>query len=294
MAEESDAPVETFTIGFAEKSFDERELARQVATQFGTNHHEQIAQPETFDESLRKVVSHFDEPFGDASAVPVGLVSGLARQSVAVALTGDGGDEVLSGYPSYVTEKVAAQYRKVPALIRSAFYQSTNLACNLARHDSRYRLNRLKRFLYLAGASFDERFTSKLSLLGRNSIRSLIPKDIPQLTIEQYLSDIFAKCSFTDPFYRLMYFNLKVSLPDDMLAKVDRMSMAHSLETRVPFLDHRLIELTYGLNKNVKLPRCNQKHLLKETYGNDCACAGERTQTIFQSPAAGVVQAEGV
>lgn len=267
MAEESNSPVETFTIGFTEKSFDERELAREVATKFCTNHHEQIAQPETFDESLQKVVSHFDEPFGDASAVPVALVSGLARQSVTVALTGDGGDEVLSGYPSYVTEKLAAQYRKVPALMRGAFYQSVDLACNLARNDSRYRLNRLKRFLYLSAASFDERFTSKLSLLNRNSIQSLIPRDVPQLTIEEYLSGVFAKCSFTDPFYRLMYFNLKVSLPDDMLAKVDRMSMSHSLETRVPFLDHRLVELTYGVNKDLKLPRYDQKHLLKATYG---------------------------
>ena len=267
MAQESRSPVETFTIGFAEKSFDERDLAREVAEWFHTNHHEEVAQPETFDESLKRVLYHFDEPFGDASAVPVGLVSGLARQKVTMALTGDGGDEVLSGYTSYVTEKVAGQYRKVPALIRSGFYQSVNLGCLLARNGSRYRFNRLKRFLHLSDASFDDRFTSKLSLLDRNSIRSLIPKDIPQLPIEDYLSDVFAKCSFTDPFYRLMYFNLKVSLPDDMLAKVDRMSMAHSLETRVPFLDHRLIELTYGVHKDVKLPGYNRKNLLKQTYG---------------------------
>jgi asparagine synthase (glutamine-hydrolysing) len=267
MAQESGSPVETFTIGFAEKSFDERALAQQVATLFGTHHHEQIVEPEAFDESLQKVVSQFDEPFGDASAVPVGLVSGLARKNVTVALTGDGGDEVLSGYPSYVNEKFAAQYRKVPAPIRAVLYQSTNLACSMARHDMRYRLNRLKRFLYLSDVSFDERFTTKMSLLDGNPIRDLIPKDIPQLPIEDYLSDVFAKCGFTDPFYRLMYFNLKVSLPDDMLAKVDRMSMAHSLETRVPFLDHRLVELTYGVSKNVKLSGYRQKHLLKETFG---------------------------
>jgi asparagine synthase (glutamine-hydrolysing) len=267
MAEGSDSPVETFTIGFAEKSFDERALAREVATKFDTHHHEQIAQPETFDESLRKVVSHFDEPFGDASAVPVEMVSGLARKSVTVALTGDGGDEVLSGYPSYVTEKATAQYRKIPAPLRTVLYQSVNLACSLARNDSRYRLNRLKRFLHLSNASFDERFTSKLSLLNRASVQSLIPSDVPQFTIEEYLSGVFAKCSFRDPFYRLMYFNLKVSLPDDMLTKVDRMSMSRSLETRVPFLDHRLVELTWAVNKNLKMRGYNQKHLLKQTYG---------------------------
>jgi asparagine synthase (glutamine-hydrolysing) len=194
-------------------------------------------------------------------------VSGLARQSVTVALTGDGGDEVLSGYPSYLTEKFVAQYRKFPGIIRGCFSRSVNLVSQLARHDSRYRLNRLSRFLALSDSSFEDRFTSKLALLGRDLIRNLIPTDVPQLTIEDYLSDLFAKCPFEDPFYRLMYFNLKVSLPDDMLAKVDRMSMAHSLETRVPFLDHRLIELTYCVNKNIKLPGSDQKHLLKQTFG---------------------------
>ena len=267
MAQESRSPVETFTIGFAEKSFDERDLAREVAVWFHTNHHEEVVQPETFDESLEKVFHHFDEPFGDASAVPVGLVSSLARQKVTMALTGDGGDEVLSGYPIYVTEKMTEHYRKIPALIRSGFYQSVNLGSWLARNGSRYRFNRLKRFLNLSDASFDNRLISKLSLLDRNSIRELIPKDIPQLPIEDYLSNVFAQCSFIDPFYRLMYFNLKVSLPDDMLAKVDRMSMAHSLETRVPFLDHRLVELTYGVHKDVKLPGHNRKNLLKQAYG---------------------------
>ena len=268
MAEESRTPVETFTIGFAERAFDERELAREVAQWFRTNHHEEMVQPETFDESLQKVLRHFDEPFGDASAVPVGLVSSLARKKVTVALTGDGGDEVLSGYTSYVTEKITGQYRKLPAFVRSGLYQSINLGASLARNGSRYRFNRLKRFLDLSDASFDDRFTSKLSLLDRHSIRNLIPAETSQLPIEDYLSEVFAKCQFTDPFYRLMYFNLKVSLPDDMLAKVDRMSMAHSLETRVPFLDHRLVELTYATHKDVKLPAYNRKNLLKQTYGN--------------------------
>ncbi len=270
MAHESRSPVETFTIGFAEKSFDERDLAREVAEWFHTNHHEEVAQPETFDESLKKVLHHFDEPFGDASAVPVGLVSGLARQKVTMALTGDGGDEVLSGYTSYVTEKVTSQFRRLPAFVRNGVYQSVNLGCSLARNGFRYRFNRLQRFLDLSYASFDDRFTSKLSLLDRNSIRNLIPSEIPQLSIEDYLSDVFANCQFTDPFYRLMYFNLKVSLPDDMLAKVDRMSMAHSLETRVPFLDHRLVELTYGVHKDVKLPGYSRKNLLKQAYGKNC------------------------
>lgn len=266
MVEESRSPVETFTIGFEDGAFDEREIAREIADWFHTNHHEEIARPASFDESLNNVLHHFDEPFGDASAVPVGMVSKLARQHVTMALTGDGGDEVLSGYTSYVTEKITGYYQNVPAIIRSGLYSVVGISSLLATNRSRYRLNRLKRFLRLSDESFDDRFTDKLSLLDRHAIRNLIPNDTPQFSIEDYLSDFFAKCPFKDPFYKLMYFNLKISLPDDMLAKVDRMSMAHSLETRVPFLDHRLVELTATVHKDVKLPGRNRKNLLKQTF----------------------------
>jgi len=267
MAEQNGAPVQTFTIGFAEKTFDERKLARDVATHFRTNHHEQLAQPDTFDESLKQIVQHFDEPFGDASAVPVGLVSQAARRNVTMALTGDGGDEVLSGYTSYVTEKIAGQYGKVPGFIRACLYQSANLATLVTRNGARYKMNRFKRLLDLSGATFSDRFISKLSLLDRGSIRRLVPTEVPQLSIEDYVQEVMTKCQYTDPFYRLMYFHLKIYLPDDMLAKVDRMSMAHSLETRVPFLDHRLVELGCRVHKDVKLPGYNRKNLLKKTYG---------------------------
>jgi asparagine synthase (glutamine-hydrolysing) len=267
MSQLSRSPVETFTIGFAEKSFDERQLAGEVAARFHTNHHEAMAAPETFDESLDRILHHFDEPFGDASAIPVGLVSHLARQHVTMALTGDGGDEVLSGYTTYLAERVIERYRRVPGFLRAGLRLSTQLSLGLARNEVRYKLNRLQRFLDLANGSFDHRFTSKLARLDRGAIRNLLPTRVPQLSIEDYLSDVFKGCRFTDPFYRLMYFNLKVSLPDDMLTKVDRMSMAHSLETRVPFLDHRLIELTYGVSKQLKLPHRQLKSLLKQTYG---------------------------
>ena len=267
MSEVSGVPIETFTIGFAEKAFDERELAKQVAAHCHTNHHEQLAKPEAFDESLEAILFHFDEPFGDASAIPVGLVSRLARERVTMVLTGDGGDEVLSGYTSYVTEKLAGEYRRIPRIARTALYSVVNFLSLGVRRDLRYKLNRLKRFLYLSGASFQERFVSKLSLLDPLSIRRLVSVDGPQVCIDDYLSDVFGKCTFADPFYQLMYFNLKVSLPDDMLTKVDRMSMAHSLEARVPFLDHRLVELSYCVDKSIKLPNFERKNLLKRTFG---------------------------
>jgi asparagine synthase (glutamine-hydrolysing) len=267
MSAQSSLPVETFTIGFAERAFDERHLAREVAERFRTNHHERMATPEMFDESLRKVLLHFDEPFGDASAIPVGLVSGIARQQVTMVLTGDGGDEVLSGYTNYVTEKLTKRYSAVPAAVRRGVYSSVTLAGKLARGNLKYRLNRAERFLRLADSSYSQRAVAKMSTLGPESIRKLIPESVPQIHIEDYFANVLTKCAFADGFYRQMYFNLKVSLPDDMLAKVDRMSMAHSLEARVPFLDHRLVELTYRVHKDVKMPGLRRKELLRRTLG---------------------------
>ncbi|MCZ2153910.1 MAG: asparagine synthase (glutamine-hydrolyzing), partial [Bryobacterales bacterium] len=267
MSRQSSIPVETFTIGFAERSFDERHLAREVADRFRTNHHERLAVSEMFDAALTKVLSHFDEPFGDASAIPVGLVSGIARQHVTMVLTGDGGDEVLSGYTNYVVEELTRRYRAVPAAIRRGVYSGTKTLSKLARGRVRYRLNGAERFLRLADSSYSERAIAKLSTVGPEFIRKLTPGGVPQTRIEDYFAEVLAKCRFIDPFYRQMYFNLKVSLPDDMLTKVDRMSMAHSLEARVPFLDHRVVELTYQVHKDVKMPGLRRKELLRQTIG---------------------------
>ena len=267
MSQHNGRPVETFTIGFADKAFDERSMARDVAGHFGTTHRERVAEPDTFDEALEQIHHHFDEPFGDASAIPVSMVSRLAREHVTMVLTGDGGDEVLSGYTTYVAERLIDRYRRVPGFVRACLYHSTGAVAPLARTRLRYRLNRLRRFLRLSDTSFDNRFIAKLSLVDAPTIRSLIRPEGPQIPLEEYLADVFVDCELKDPFYRLMFFHLKVSLPDDMLAKVDRMSMAHSLETRVPFLDHRLVELTYGADKSVKMPGTRTKNILRRTYG---------------------------
>jgi asparagine synthase (glutamine-hydrolysing) len=265
-AQRTDA-VKTFTIGFSEREFDERDLARDAAERFLTHNHEEIAAPEMFDDSLEKALAHFDEPFGDASAVPVGLVSGLARKHVTMVLTGDGGDEVLSGYTSYVGEKLTKRYVFLPAAIRRVMYHGTSAMAALAGSSLRHKLQRAGRFMKLADASFGERVLTKMSKIGPEFIRRLVPGSVSQIRVEDYFAGTIGKCRFRDPFYQLMYFNLKVSLPDDMLAKVDRMSMAHSLETRVPFLDHRLVELTYQVHKDVKMPGLRRKDLLRRTIG---------------------------
>ena len=286
MSRESVLPVETLTIGFSEEAFDERRLARKVAEHFHTNHLEEVVEPNTFDESLAAIGRQFDEPFGDASAVLVGLVSRLARQRVKMVLTGDGGDELLAGYSSFVAERVIERYRAVPGVMRYGVSRALRFLSLLVRNNLRYRLNRLERFIRLSGASFHDRQVSKLSEVGRgSSIRGLIPTDVRQISMEDFLSQALAKCRLKDPFYRLTYLSLTMSLPDDHLAKVDRMSMAHSLEARVPLLDHRLVELTYQAAKAVKMPGRSTKSILKRTYGSRLPSVLTSTQKMaFRVP----------
>ena len=130
MSENSSYPVQTFTIGFKQKDFDERELAKLVADKFGTNHHEYLVEPSSFDEALLKIIHHYDEPFGDSSAIPTGHVSKFAASKVKMVLTGDGGDELLSGYTTYQGEKFSEQFQKLPKWFRNGFSQFYIQSCN--------------------------------------------------------------------------------------------------------------------------------------------------------------------
>lgn len=265
----SKIPVSTFTIGFRDKAFDERGLANIVANTFHTIHHEQIVEPSGFEESLQKILMHYDEPFADSSAIPTGYVSKFAGEIVKLVLTGDGGDEVLSGYTSYQGEKWANQFQKVPASVRIGLRHVLDAASYLFSGDLRYKANRLSRLLGSANLSFEDRLISKLTYVSRPTIRALTRNYSDQIRTEDFIGDLVKESSFTDPFYKLMYFHLKVNLPDDMLTKVDRMSMAYSIETRTPFLDYRIVELLYGVDKQVKLPGYNRKNILKKTIGNN-------------------------
>lgn len=263
MSEISDYPVKTFTIGFQDKAFDERHLAQDVANKFNTEHHVQLVEPESFESSLTKVLHHYDEPFGDSSAIPTGYVSKHAREHVKMVLTGDGGDEVLSGYNMYQAEKFAAYFQFFPSLMQSFSINTINGLSKLFSGNKRYFLNKINKLFYLSSLDFKSRLIKKSSW----ALPSLIPETSSYFSSEDYISQIMQKCHYKDPFYKLMYYQLKISLPGDMLTKVDRMSMAHSIETRVPFLDHRLIELMVKVSKNVKMNGFERKSILRKTIG---------------------------
>jgi asparagine synthase (glutamine-hydrolysing) len=266
MTEQTALPVESFTIGFDDPDFDERSLARQVAARAHTRHHEAVVNPDDIEMALGQVAFHYDEPFGDSSALPTSHVARLAAAHVKMVLTGDGGDEVLSGYPAYQVEILADRYQRIPRPLRATAEAALGMVAGMSRGRIRYSANRYHRLLATTAMPFEQRLLSKAAWLDEQRRQALLG-NIRVQPARDMLADLMRDCPYQDSFYRLMYFNYKVSLPDDMLTKVDRMTMASSLEARVPFLDYRLVELMSRVDKSVKLDGLTRKAILRKTVG---------------------------
>ena len=269
MSKISTHPIKTFTIGYDENEFDESKLAQLVSDKFKTDHFLGKVTEDSFEKTLNKIVFHCDEPFGDSSAIPTGYVSKFASKSVKMVLTGDGGDELLSGYPTYQTIEFLKLYKKIPKIVRFSLLSSIKLLNKFSNQSLRYKLNRYINLLNISSENFNDRILSSRAKPSLTSIKDLINDDIDLLSCEDYLSEIFKGCSYKDEFYKLMYFNYKFDLPNDYLVKVDRMSMAYSIETRLPFLDYRLIEFMAKVDKTVKLQKWELKSILKKTIGKN-------------------------
>ncbi len=265
MSELHPMPVNTFNIGFSEKGFDESALAQLVADKFHTTHSTKTVTPHSFNSDLNNIVNYYDEPFGDSSAIPTGYVSEFAVDKVKMVLTGDGGDELLSGYTGYQGEKFAHAYNKIPNFIAGSLPKLLSSISQPLSNHYKYKMNRRVRVLYSSLQPFTTRIAQKGCWGDFDSINRLVQNSGSYYPIVDYLNDLLKSCSFTDGFYKLMFLNYKLSLPDDMLVKVDRMSMSHSLETRTPFLDYRLIEFMAGVHKDLKMKGYERKSVLRNT-----------------------------
>jgi len=268
MSNYTSKPIETFTMGFTNKQYDERNLAKLVAEKYHTTHHEGMVSSENFDGVLEKVLLQYDDPFGDASAIPTGQISNYAASYVKMVLTGDGGDEVLSGYTTYQGEKFAKIYQQLPFQLRKSLPEFARIAATPFRGNLRYRLNRIAKVLELSNQPFEKRLQSKLAYVSPETLAQIISPNSNSISFFDYYEDVMKRCRFKDPFYKLMYFQHKVTLPGDMLTKVDRMSMAYSIETRVPFLDHRIIELLFGVHQKIKTKTQINKIILRNAIAN--------------------------
>lgn len=264
MARNSDRPIRTYSIGFdggrAEALYNELPHARRVARQFGTEHREIIVRPDVV-ELMPRLVWHMDEPIADSAAVTTYLVSKFAREDVKVILSGVGGDELFGGYRRYLGEHYLALLRRLPsALVRTATRAARRLPSD--RHGRLSNLSRLARqFLESAELSADERYRSYVQVLDRERARAALRAPAGNADA---LGAAFADARSDDPVGRLFEVDAATQLPDDLLTLTDRMSMAVSLECRVPLLDEELVELAAAIPASLKIKGGRQKHLMKE------------------------------
>jgi asparagine synthase (glutamine-hydrolysing) len=256
--------VKTFTIGFGERSFDESEHARRVAAHFGTDHHEEVFTSRTMVDLLPTIVDVLDEPFADASILPTYLLSRYTRQFVTVALGGDGADELLAGYPTFPADRVARLY-PVPQPVHERVV--VPLADRLPVSTANFSFDfRLKRFLRGARTPAELRHPIWLG--------SFTPQEQSELLGHAPLDpfgehrDAFINAPTKDPLERLIYVYASTYLQDDILVKVDRASMANSLEVRAPFLDKELVEFLGRVPPRLKLRRFDTKYLLKRAMAD--------------------------
>ena len=257
MAEASDRPVKTFSIGFDEPAYDELDAARTVAAHFGTDHHEFVVRPDALAIADR-LVAHFDEPFGDSSAIPTWYVSELARRHVTVVLSGDGGDELFGGYDRYLPHPLVAGFDRL------AIPGARALAGALGRRLPHGATGR--RFLRHVAGSEVGRYVDAVSFFGADDRDALLAREARSDAApspEQRLAAVFARTAHLPLGSRLMQADLVTYLPEDVLTKVDRMSMAHSIESRVPLLDHRLVEFALSLPLPLKISQGVRKRVLK-------------------------------
>jgi asparagine synthase (glutamine-hydrolysing) len=269
MARNSSRPVKTYTIGYKDiPLFDETDYAKDVALLNQTDHHEIKLDARDIMEAIPQVLASFDEPFGDSSAVPTFVVSRETRKGVKVALSGDGGDELFAGYRMYKGEDWYGRYRLIPSFIRKNLIEPLCLSLSDSRDEklSEY-IRRSKKFLRGAKDTFAERFFTWNEIFNRDLRKEILSGS---KTVDQELGIKFIASRLNelqdDHINSMLYADLKESLPGDMLKKVDAMSMFHSLEVRVPILDHRVCELAFSMRGDWKLRDGKSKYILVDTF----------------------------
>jgi asparagine synthase (glutamine-hydrolysing) len=254
-AAESGEALRTFSIGFEESGFDEMDRARLVAERYGTDHHELVLRPDAV-ELLPKLVEAFDEPFGDSSALPTYLVSELAAGEVKVALSGEGGDELFGGYYTYVADLLAPRVGRLAALAKP-------LVEALPSSDSRVGFDyKAKRFARAATLPPLERHHAWKEIHPAERRRALMGADPGWDPVDLY-RERYAETRGAQRLARMQDVDLGIYLVDDLLVKTDRLSMAHSLELRVPFLDQRVADFALALPDRLKVRGFAKKRLLR-------------------------------
>lgn len=268
MSQITNYPIETFSIGFEDRfsSYNELEYSRAVAKLFRTKHHEFILKP-NISKTLPQIVNFLDEPFADSSAILNFLICQEARQFVTVALSGIGGDEIFAGYPRYLGAMASRYYDFLPFIVRASLKGAAKFIPESRKSGNA--TSRIKRFLEVGTLPFEERYIQWISYfnpemknaLYTNYFKGLLKDSKSSSIHKKYLNEIETK----DSLNKISYLDIHTYLPDDLLIMADRMSMANSLELRVPFCDHKLVELMASIPISDKLKGFKLKGLFKKT-----------------------------
>src|SRR5947207_4162242 len=261
MARSSSAPVKTFSIGFGHAEFNEAGYARTVAERFGTDHHELMVEPD-ISATLDHLCRGLEEPFGDSSMIPTYYVSRLARQHVTVALSGDGGDELFAGYDRYIVNWKRRHYDLVPSRVGALYRNRAHdrLPSRVKGRKFAWNVTLNSRDRYLDGISFLPALHRERALFSDDFVSTAREWTDPFLQFAEYYDNAPAN----DQLSRLMYLDMKTYLTADILTKVDRMSMATSLEMRCPVLDHVFVEWVASLPVKYKFRHGVRKYMFKK------------------------------
>jgi len=260
----SGAAPKTFTIGFSESSYDERRHARLVARRFATDHHEGVLDQWDADRLQELVLNNVGQPFADPSLLPTALVAELAGRHVKVALSGDGGDELFSGYQRYQARAILRWYTRLPPGMRRSLEGVLRRLPEPVAHHSRSLLKKVHLFLDTAGRMEAETPYVAPLMYTQSDFRALAP----ELTDRGHRAPGLPQACDGDDIQRMMVSDALIYLPQDILLKVDRASMAHSLEARAPFLDREVVELAFRLPRTWHRRGFSGKRMLHESVGD--------------------------
>lgn len=267
MAQQQAQPVTTCSIGFDSEQFDEVQYARVIAERFHTDHHEFTVQQKA-EMVLPSLVRHFGEPFADSSSIPTFYVSKLARQKVTVALAGDGGDESFAGYEKYHIDTIENRLRQaIPGFIRKLLFPALARGLDGLHHPlCRKGHTLLNTLAHEADYGFFLTNTECAGTLWERMITEEFRKETSGYDPSEITRAHYHNADTDDHLSRILYVDLKTYLPGDILVKVDRMSMANSLEVRAPLLDHKVIEFAARIPSALKYNKGEKKYILKKAF----------------------------
>lgn len=260
----------TFSIGFEEKSFDESPYARIVSRHFGTQHHEIQITPDNVLDLLPRYLTYIDEPYADGSAIPTFLLSGIAKNYVTVLLSGEGGDEFFAGYDTHLASIYRNYYRQIPSFIRKNIINTivTRLPVSHKKLSFDYKA---KRFTHGSELGIPESHFYWREVLNEDVKQQILRDHIPIHNFpatNHFFIDTFNTCQASDDLNKLLYIDYSYHLCDDLMIKTDRMTMAHSLEARVPFMDNELVAFLSTVPVGIKMRHNTKKYLLKKALNH--------------------------